>query len=70
MRVGFFVVFFLIFCAFFLISNENLHLSVKDEAYKFGNMYYNWIINLADVSTGLVGYVVKADWLPVNSTSG
>lgn len=71
MKVWIILVLFLLLGAFFIISNENLHLSEKDEAMQFGRNYYSWFGDLFSSAKGVAGYAVKSEWFPSsNSTSG
>ena len=77
MKFGLFLMMFLFLGAFFIISNENLHLAKKTEFIKFGNGYYSWIGGLFGNTVSVIGYAVKSDWLPSsgnlsegNSSSG
>lgn len=58
------VILFLLFGAFFIISNGNLHLSDKKEAMQFGRVYYSWFGSLFSSVKNTVGYAVKSEWLP------
>lgn len=60
---------FLFLGAFFIVSNENLHLSNKAEAKTFGSLYYNWFLDLFSNVHGVVGYAVKSEWLPDSNLS-
>jgi len=57
---------FLFFGAFFIISNQNLHLSDEQDSVKFGQAYYNWASKLFDNGKSVMGYVVKSNWMPEN----
>jgi hypothetical protein len=57
---------FLFFGAFFIISNQNLHLNNEQESAKFWNSYYTWASKLFDNGKSVVGYVVKSDWMPAD----
>ena len=63
------LVMFLLIGAFFIISNNELHLSNSEEFYSFGERYYGWFLDLGRNVKGLVGNVVKMDWMP-NSSQG
>lgn len=58
------LVLFLFLGAFFIISNENLHLSNKIEAKTFASLYYNWFFDLFSNAHGIAGYAIKSEWLP------
>ncbi len=57
------VIFFLI-GAFFIISQENLHISDSTELNKFNTAYVSWLEDLSENFKQVTGYVVKMDWLP------
>jgi len=69
MRVLFLVTFFLLFGAFFLVSNGNLHLNKSDEFFKFGEIYYSWIGEILGNVKTLTGYVAKFEWLPEKNST-
>ncbi len=68
MKLLAFVLVFLLFGAFYIISNENLALSKKQDALQFGRMYYNWLGELISNAQGITGFLVHADWLPSNKS--
>lgn len=55
---------FLCFGAFFIVSNENLHLNQSVELSRFGELYTGWLRSLFDNGKSISGYVVKFEWLP------
>ena len=64
MRVLAVVFVFLFVGALFVVSNENLHLSEREDFSKFYGMYYNWIASLLGNFKNLTLFVVKFDWIP------
>ena len=68
MKIYMIIVLFFLIGAFFIISNENLALSKKQNLQKFGELYVNWIDQLLANAKYVSGYVVKMDWLPKNIT--
>jgi len=68
MRIIFFLLVFLLLGAFFIISNNNLHLKDSEEFKKFGDIYYSWLSGLFDNFKSLTSYVVKSEWLPSNNS--
>lgn len=60
---------FLLFGAFFIVSNENLHLSDKDDLSRFAGLYYDWFGGLFKNLGKITGYIGKISWLPGNQTS-
>ncbi len=69
MRVLILLISFFFVSALFIISNENLHLTNKEEALKFGDLYYSWFLDIGENFFGFTGYVVKLDWLPETNQS-
>jgi hypothetical protein len=55
---------FLFFGAFFIISNQNLHLSDKQDSLEFGQEYYNWASKLFDNGKSIIGHAINSDWIP------
>jgi len=64
MKVLIVVILFLLIGAFFIISNENIRLDSKENAYLFLDLYGHWIDRLAGNSKNMLGFVVKMEWLP------
>jgi len=64
MRVLMFLAMFFLLGAFFIISNENLHIGKSDELKVFGEHYYAWFSGLFDNFKSITGYVVESKWLP------
>lgn len=53
--------------ALFIISNQNLYMSVAVDRQIFYDLYFNWINTLFDQAFEVSGYVVKFEWLPSNN---
>lgn len=64
MKFVVFLVIFLLVGAFFIISNNNLHLGKSDEFHKFMNMYYGWFFKLFGNVKSISSYVINVDWMP------
>lgn len=64
MKIIMFVIVFLLIGAFFIISNNNLHLGDTEQREQFMQSYHGWFVKIADNAIGISGYVVKMDWLP------
>ena len=58
------VVMFLLFGAFFIISDSTLYLSKSEDVNTFFVSYGVWLGNLFSNSQTIVGYVTKAEWMP------
>ncbi len=69
MKIWIILVLFLLLGAFFIISNENLHLANKSEAMQFGRVYYSWFGDLFLNAGNVAGYAVKSEWLPSSNSS-
>ncbi len=61
------VVMFLLFGAFFIISENNLALSHDGNLDKFISEYVDWIDRLGGNAGSVSGYLIKMDWLPGKS---
>lgn len=59
-----FIIIFLLIGAFFLISENNIHINNTEEMTKFSSLYLSWLGNLAENAKEISGYVIKLDWLP------
>ena len=68
MKVLMFLVFFLLTGAFFIISNEQIHLNSPENIDHFLMLYSRWLDNLFDNGKIMTGYIVKMEWLPDNET--
>jgi hypothetical protein len=69
MRLLFFVVFFLLLGAFFIISNQNIKINNEFDFSKFTKSYYFWVSGIFDNLAGITGDVVNSEWLPSNNLS-
>ena len=67
MRTFLIVLIFLLLGAFFIVSNNSLHLNNKVELHKLGSAYYSWLGSLFGNFKSLTSYVVKSSWLPETS---
>lgn len=68
MRWLLFLLIFLLLGAFFIVSNNNLHMGNSSEREMLGDLYYEWLSSLFDNAKSLTGHVVKFDWLPSENT--
>ena len=64
MKLQIFIVKLLFLGAFFIISNENLHLLVVSERELFFNIYFGWLNDLSAQMIDVTGYVIQFKWLP------
>lgn len=55
---------FLLFGAFFVISNNNLNMNDSLNREKFIGLYTQWAENVFSNLKEISAYVVKADWFP------
>jgi hypothetical protein len=58
------IVMFLLIGAFFIISNNNLHMLEQGSLSSFISIYVSWVGEIFDNGAQLSGYVVKLDWMP------
>jgi hypothetical protein len=59
-----FVMIFVLAGAFFIISNNNLHLGNTGEFNQFMDSYYGWFFKLAHNAGTMTGYIVNINWMP------
>ena len=59
----------LLVAALFIISNQNLYMSISEDRQVFYDFYSNWIQTLFHQAFEVSGYVVKFEWLPTNNGS-
>ena len=59
-----FVIVFLLFGAFFIVSNENLALKNSDSRLIFARHYYGWFVGILDNFKSISGDVIHSKWLP------
>lgn len=64
MKITILVLKFLFVAALFIVSNNNLHLSVPQERDTFVMMYNAWFGSIFDQFKEVTGYVVNSEWLP------
>ena len=64
MKILIFIIFFLMFGAFFIISQQNIQLNSVDNIGLFFEYYFSWIDSLVNNAGVVTGYVVDMDWLP------
>jgi hypothetical protein len=64
MKFYLFLMIFLLVGAFFIISNNNLHMGKQVEMDKFLSLYYSWFGSLFDNAKSLTAYAIKSEWLP------
>lgn len=64
MKIVLFVMIFLFIGAFFIISNNNLHLGNSEQFNTFMSQYYGWFFQIANNAGSVTAYVVNVNWLP------
>jgi len=69
MRFILIILIILLIGAFFIISNEHLSISKKENVKRFFNLYSNWLFNVFDNIKGLTANVINTRWLPKNNSS-
>lgn len=55
---------FLFLGAFFVISNNNLHLSNIQQASQFFGLYSSWIGGIVSNTVSITGHAINLKWLP------
>ena len=70
MKVLMLLIMFLMVGGFFIISNENLSLRDDGDVDKFFELYGSWMDGLIDNGGGVMGHVVKMEWLPEHEVHG
>ena len=50
--------------AFFIISNNNLHIGNPEQFDAFMTQYYGWFFKLANNVGTATSYAVNIDWMP------
>jgi len=63
------VIMFFLIGSFFIIYENNLALKDEEARKVFGKLYTSWFNQIFENSKNLVGYVVKLDWLPNNTST-
>ena len=58
------LVFFLLTGAFFIISNNNLHVGNSGQFHQFMDSYYGWFFQLFKNVGSVTGYVIDVKWMP------
>ncbi|MDO8459881.1 MAG: hypothetical protein Q7S74_02110 [Nanoarchaeota archaeon] len=70
MKTALLLIEFILIGTLFIVSNNNLHLNIKEERAKFTTLYYGWLGSLVSQGSQISGYVIKSQWLPpLNETS-
>jgi len=64
MRLFTFLILFLLFSAFFIVSEGNLQLHKKVDALEFGRQYYSWIGDTIGNVKSATAFVIKSEWMP------
>ena len=64
MKTFMFIILFLLIGAFFIISNEEIHLNSSENISLFFSKYGGWADGLFNNGKTVIGYVAKMEWLP------
>ena len=64
MKILMIFIMFLMLGGFFIISEEGLALNNGENVEEFFELYGKWVDSLAVNGKGVVGHVVKMEWLP------
>lgn len=62
--ISLFIITFLLLGAFFIVSNEGLHLQKEPDRIVFVQHYGLWMFKLLSNSYTITGNLLKFDWLP------
>ncbi len=68
MKIAILILMFLFIGVFFIISQNNLIMSEKENVLEFVSLYKAWLFSTVGNVGDLSGHVIKMDWLP-NQTS-
>ena len=55
---------FFLIGAFFIISEDNIRMNTQSNVNVFFVNYVSWIDSIFSNGKGVLGYVVKMEWLP------
>jgi len=66
MKIISIILIFLLIGAFYIISENNLHLKEQEELNQFVSIYVSWIASLYENSVSITGNMIKMKWLPEN----
>jgi len=64
MRIITFLAVFLLFGAFYIISEKNLYVTNNEDLSTLKASYSGWLFSAVKGAAGFVGQVVKMEWLP------
>lgn len=68
-RLGIALLIFFMLGALFIISNDALHLTDKEERVLFSREYRSWLSAIGDNLRQITGAVVASEWLPRSNQS-
>ena len=69
MRLLFFLLVFMLFGAFFVISEEGLRLNVEEDRGVFSGLYLNWLDNVFANGASITTNAIRENWLPGNGSN-
>ena len=64
MRIMTFLLIFLLFGAFFIISEKKLYITNENDLSMLKTNYAEWLFSAVKGAVGFAGQVVKMEWLP------
>jgi len=64
MRIGIIIIKFVFISGLLIIANHNLNLNDPIERGVFYTKFFGWFDHMYQRSLGIVGFVVRSEWLP------
>ena len=64
MKVFLFALIFFLIGAFFIVSENNLHLNSQKNIDLFIDLYFKWVDGVIENGKTVSSYVIKMEWLP------
>jgi hypothetical protein len=64
MKIAILILMFLFIGGFFIISQNNLSISEKENILEFISLYKTWLLSTAENLGDISGHVIKMEWLP------
>jgi hypothetical protein len=64
MKIAMFFIFFLLFGAFYIISENNLALNTPEGVDSFISQYASWVDRIVGNGKSFTGYITKMEWIP------
>lgn len=64
MKILMLIIIFFLIGVFFILSENNLHISNKTELKQFNEKYKSWLSDLGGNLKQASGFVIRLDWMP------